>query len=46
MIEKRIPFMGITIDDLTLDEIVVNVFEMVDHRKPVQIVGVNVDSIY
>lgn len=25
MIEKRIPFMGITIDDLTLDEIVVNV---------------------
>lgn len=44
MIEKRIPFMGITIDDLTLDEIVVNVFEMVDHRKPVQIVGVNVDQ--
>lgn len=44
MIKNRIPFMGIDVDNLTLDEIVNNIFEMVEHRVPVQVVGVNVDQ--
>lgn len=42
---ERIPFMGIFIDNMDADEIVQHVFDCVKCKKPVQIVGVNVDQI-
>lgn len=42
---ERIPFMGICIDNLSADEIVSRVFQKIEDKKPVQIVGVNVDQI-
>lgn len=45
MKNNRIPFMGIYIDNMDANEIVKHVFECVEKKKPVQIVGVNVDQI-
>lgn len=44
MKKERIPFMGIYIDNITIDDMVNNIFEMIQIKKPVQIVGVNVDQ--
>lgn len=42
---QKIPFMGIYIDNLDADEIVEHIFLCVKRKKPVQVVGVNVDQI-
>ncbi len=43
--ESKIPFMGITIDNLSSAELVENIFRLVEKRLPVQVVGLNVDQI-
>lgn len=45
MKNNRVPFMGIYIDNMDANEIVDHVFECVEKKTPVQIVGVNVDQI-
>lgn len=42
---KKIPFMGIHIDNLDTNELVEHIFECVNRKTPVHIVGVNVDQI-
>lgn len=42
---SRVPFLGINIDNLTLDETIDRIFSFIREKKPVQIVGVNVDQI-
>lgn len=44
MTNKKIPFMGIHIDNLTLEETVKSIFTMIQKKTPVHIVGVNVDQ--
>lgn len=41
----KISFMGIYIDNLNANEMVDYIFEKIENRTPVQIVGVNVDQI-
>lgn len=45
MNSNRFPFMGIYIDSLDTHELIENIFELVESKRPVQIVGVNVDQI-
>ena len=45
MKNNRVPFMGIYIDNMDANEIAEHVFECVEKRTPVQVVGVNVDQI-
>lgn len=45
MKKNRIPFMGIHIDNMDAHEISEHVFECVKRKKPVHVVGVNVDQI-
>ena len=45
MTQTKIPFMGISIDNLDADEIVEHILKCVKQKKPVHIVGVNVDQI-
>lgn len=42
---SKIPFLGIKIDNLTLDETIEQIFLFIKEKTPVQIVGVNVDQI-
>ena len=44
MEKEKIPFMGISIDNLTIDEIIDSIFEMVKSKNTSQVVGVNVDQ--
>ena len=44
MEKDKIPFMGISIDNLTIDEIIDSIFEMVKSKNTSQVVGVNVDQ--
>ena len=45
MKNNRVHFMGIYIDNMDANEIVDHVFECVEKKTPVQVVGVNVDQI-
>ena len=45
MKSNKFQFMGIYIDSLNANELVDQVFKSIENRKPVQIVGVNVDQI-
>lgn len=45
MMQDRIPFMGIYIDNLDADEIFEHVLKYIKRKKPIHIVGVNVDQI-
>ena len=44
MEKEKIPFMGISIDNLTIDEIIDSIFEIVKSKNTSQVVGVNVDQ--
>lgn len=45
MTTKQINFLGLRIDNLTGEEIILAIEEMIEVKKPVQIVGVNVDQV-
>lgn len=45
MKNNKVPFMGILIDNWDAQEITEHVFKCVKNRKPVHVVGVNVDQI-
>lgn len=45
MLYRKIPFMGIHIDNMDAKEIVAHVSKCIERKEPVQIVGVNVDQI-
>lgn len=45
MQSNKFPFMGIYIDSLDTNGLVTQVFEFIENKEPVQVVGVNVDQI-